>query len=148
MFFFCACFGSDGVGPLKNFSHPGARYRVPVWVARGSASRVSCCECSPFCGVLLSSGVSCAIGTSDGVCACSGVPILWRLVVSLVDESSESGSDVSLGLSRLFDGYLPFGGVYICGMCCFGHILCHSGGDMGPNEWMSVIFHSSPMCLV
>ena len=117
-------------------------------VARGSVPAVWCCECSPFCSVLSPSGVSCVVGTSCGVCACSGVPILWRLVLSLVDESSESGSDVSLGLSRLFDGYLPFGVVYICGMCCFGHILCHSGGDMGPNEFMSVIFYSSPMSLV
>ena len=119
-----------------------------MWVARGSAPVACCCECSPFCGVSSSSGVSCVVGTSFGVCWCSGVPILCHLVLSLVDESSESCSDDSLGLSRLLDGYRPFGGEFICGMCCFGHILCHSGGDIGPNEFMSVIFHSSPMCLV
>ena len=96
--------------------------------------------------MLSSSGASCVIGTS--CCACSGVPILCLLVLSLVAESSESCADDSLSLCLLFDGYRPLGGEFICGMCCFGHTLCHSGGDIDPKEFMSVIFHSSPMCLV
>ena len=89
--------------------------------------------------------VSCVASVFDGACAALGDSFLCFLVLSWEDESSESVADDSLDLVHLADGYLPCGGLCISGSCCFGHILCHSGGDMCPSSFMSVNFHSSPM---
>ena len=74
--------------------------------------------------------IGCACCVFGGVCAALGDPILCFLELSWVDESSESVDDDSLDRLRLADGYLPCGGLCISGTCYFGHILCHSGGDM------------------
>ena len=103
---------------------------------------------SPFSGLsLFLGGDLCLAYTST--CVHSGDCDLCLLLPSLLSESSsESYADDPLSLCLLFEGYLPIGGDVICGICGLGHVLCHSGGDIGPYKCISVVLYSSPTFFV
>ena len=105
-------------------SHPSARC-VFLVVARGCSFCGVCCVWFSSGVVSLFCVVGCVFCVLVGADVAVGDPILGFLVLSWVDESSESVEDDSFNLLRLADGYLPCGGLCISGNCCFGHFLCH-----------------------
>ena len=133
---------------LHHIFHPSAFSSSPVFTALGryftTFIGVSVSLVSSFSSgfLLLLGGVKC-----NSICVVSGEFDL-DLLFSLVSESSVSDVCESLTLCLFFDGYLPAGGDDICGNCGLGHVLCHSGGDIGPYKCMSVVLHSSPAFFV